>query len=1105
MPTTNSFAFPYRLMKLYSRSIALLLLLLGINLSQAQDAPENPEDRVLTTVGTSIAATEGTTWTYLLWTTETPHLLDGHGFAVFRKDGLAASDAPYKLVGLVHRQANTTIMRKLLVAGLGLGENLDALEMGLDGMFGGVASLDPLTQSHPDQTERVIAKLRYLIQQSADHPRTYRNLQLLSRSHPFVSLCLGQAFATEEKAGGAVTYEVRLCPLGTTDPATQCQDVIGRVSLVAGEPALLPAPGIPRAAPIHDAQGHLNVKLRWGIPNTLRERIVLHYGYHVYRVEKAFAEKESVMWHQTPPTPVNGDYWPRLAMLYPEVERVNAVPILPDRLISDLEALEGGPDLYFVVDDNDRFDEGQEPFRDQDEFYYFVTARDLLGRDGYSSAAGLVKICDRLPPPAPLGLQARSVYDPGQERQVLEIGFDQFDNHASATESVRRYHLYRWATREGIREEGDGEHRIATLDHIDGQARLRFRDVGDASPQTPGEVVWYTVRAEDTADCGPEGSGNLSGHSGPVSAVIRDRSTPEAPTGVVLLHCLSPVTEPDGDVHASEDDAAPLQDSMFPYRLTCRKVNPADAIDWVEFYQGKGSPETFVARASFAGGDVSLDVDLPKGDRHVFARVHAHGKLSAFSEAQAISPSPQGIRLIVPFKARLLSGMEPYGDDCFIHFPTPDDGLFVNLIPSEHASEIRVYMRVDNGPLQLVAQRALADDSPLQIHIETVPRYAESLCLYSQIYDANGNPSPLVQLACLSVSSQLVLEAPLLSAPQAGGDLANPLADLQWFCPSPGADRFRVTMGILEDAHPLPLSISGSLSNSNADISPGPSPEFTETFRSYDTGRISGSFPSIGDELYQVTVGVRPNVTYLYMVQAISPNGEEGPVSNVHRFTWTPPAAIYDACAAPLAWPHHQVEANYFRWEQSLAANPPDDRMTLQQHDDPRIGGGVVLKVGRYDWSRLTKGADMPEFSQFPMPVTPNTGDTPYDAYILPGHAPPESYFFEEDLFPFVLYRYQLPGDLYETVGGDLYQVTPLLESVTHEQRDDDTLFAGQKIVIYDPHVFMEMDRLAGEIDLFVRDTQPVIRGARYRYLMVQFDERHEIKRVRSLGTLTIQ
>jgi hypothetical protein len=104
-----------------------------------------------------------------------------------------------------------------------------------------------------------------------------------------------------------------------------------------------------------------------------------------------------------------------------------------------------------------------------------------------------------------------------------------------------------------------------------------------------------------------------------------------------------------------------------------------------------------------------------------------------------------------------------------------------------------------------------------------------------------------------------------------------------------------------------------------------------------------------------------------------------------------------------------------------------------------------------------------------------------------------------QTVFPCVLYRYQLTNDLYQAVSGDVAQVSPLMEDIAYAVN-------GIVTTMYDP--FIGINKKENEDPswgIYLIDTQPVVRGARYQYLLMRFDQQtKELDRVISAGTVTI-
>ena len=219
------------------------------------------------------------------------------------------------------------------------------------------------------------------------NPEVHARLYFLSRSEPALGVCMGTVAVQPIPSSGATVFELR-----------DGDSVVGRVRLNPVSPATIPAPTNLSEVPEPNPKGHLSAKFTWEIPAGLARVSPLTYGFHLYRIDKDYAELIDA--HTTPPTPKQ---IVELVETKPTVERVNDLPILP-----------GNPGAAFVLDNNRAYEEGGGPaFEDGDQFYYFAAAADLLGRPGNLSPGILVTICDRMPPAAP---------DQGAGREPLRSG-----------------------------------------------------------------------------------------------------------------------------------------------------------------------------------------------------------------------------------------------------------------------------------------------------------------------------------------------------------------------------------------------------------------------------------------------------------------------------------------------------------------------------------------------------------------------------------------------------------------------------------------------------------------------------------------------------------
>jgi hypothetical protein len=315
-------------------------------------------------------------------------------------------------------------------------------------------------------------------------------------------------------------------------------DVLGRVTVTPDAPVVLPAPGYPFQVTTNAPSDHLRIRLRWGTPDALRRLSLLQYGFNVWRISTAAAIASG--YNLTPPTPVqlnnNGNFL-----------RVNPAPVMATQDYVPASGL-GGPDdptdrtTYFFSDNNGRLSGGQ-PFIDGTNFYYFITARDILGRDGLASPGGLATACRRIPPQAPTNLKVLNTV------QVLPLGAGttnqerllvNWQQNTNSTDAVTEYWVYRWIN-PAMALTNDAaplSNLIAVVPQLAGTNLNSLLDADANSPASPGPSnYWFTVRAVSQAACGPL----LSPHSAPASGVLRQRQAPRATTGELVGSCGTPV------------------------------------------------------------------------------------------------------------------------------------------------------------------------------------------------------------------------------------------------------------------------------------------------------------------------------------------------------------------------------------------------------------------------------------------------------------------------------------------------------------------------------------------------------------------------------------
>ena len=814
---------------------------------------------------------------------------------------------------------------------------------------------------------------------------------------------------------------------------------------------------------------------------------------------RKFAEDRG--FHLTPPSPQE---MAALVANYPEVRRINRLPVLPSKSFSaaDVGDLTADPSTAFLVDDNDRYHGGQ-PFQNGEQFYYFVAARDVLGRDGLLSQPVLVTVCDRLPPDAPRGVRVVNAYwfDETNAHQRLKVIWLQNTNKEDG--KITCYYVYRWNSPEepqlygGVVTTNPPFCISGPIPHVPGKKYAEFIDQGPGAPTAPtdyGKTYWYTVRAVDDGACG----GNFSPHSAPAFGVLRDRSGPDGPDGGIQILCCRPVVRP-GESKDSPDSESQDETRAY-YQLVVYRTTPW--IEWAELgvnTRGSGQPDSLAILFFPQGeGKVTFRWSVDRSEIvekvvHFYCRAGMQGrKVSSWAQVTTYGmPQPGQIRM-VSFEADVdcssyftqgLMAQTPCGNT---HHPHPGGGTTTNVPPiiilklTPGTKEYRLYRRVDDGPLTLISQGEAdyEDAHEIQIPDLALPANASKLCYYGQLFDEHGNPSPLVRLGCITVSQPL--PTPLLSPLEPAGDVAKPQMKIRWFCPPHGVERFEVA--IAASTGSMPSKISDELSEA---LSGSPvwktytiqGKQQTNSFWIYRTFRIGPGFGNGAEFL--VTVDIELGVQYIVTVAAVGKDGNIGPDSNAETFLWNEPVSAQ----GPLVpWPARPLPPQKPFSEQVRAVYLPDQCFP-----------GVGIRIGEVEMRRLVSGWQ----KQGPIRV--------YGAV-----DPVEEFLYKdsngETLFPVVVYRFQVPSSEYPQVSGDVIQVSPLMEQIAYNQKAGSN---GIETEIVDPFIRLCPDYMTGGQNetwagLYLVDTQPVLSGATYQYVLLRLGPNGEIIQVIPLNKVTI-
>ncbi|MEZ5385269.1 MAG: hypothetical protein R3F13_07130 [Prosthecobacter sp.] len=1070
-------------MKTNALLFSLALLACGITAQGQNDDDFFPELGLLTTVGTT-ATVNTESWAYLLWQTDDADLLLNKIVAVYRKSGAGS----FVRVAVTKPQPDPRVISSLQPRAQMLGEDLDELDHGITAIYQDVIPAGTLTLPQ---------KLSAVIQGTQTDADKRESMGFLARCHPLVAMSLGQALADRLPAPGVFTYELR------EFNALSNQDirVLGRVTVDTAAGVTLPAPGQPAEVIPADAkirEGHLAAMLRWATPEALRDRSTMLAGYNVYRVEKAFAEDGARQWHITPPTAAA-----LRAALGAGVTRVNEPLVTPDKVLDDAQANDANDhETFFVTDDNRRFEEGGTAFNDGNEFYYFVSGADILCRDGLVSPGRLVTIHDRLAPLPPRDVRVTNevAFSAGSRSQHLRVRWPRANDPDS---SIAEYHVYRWSSIEEIAQfrADPTARRIGIVPHHPATTEFMLDDTGAGAPRHPpengqpdvsGTLFFYTVRAVDASSAG----GNMSRHSAPARGILRTAEGPAAPTGEVLIRCYDPVV---AYASISPDPVADLPDNLVHLQLICGAVVQR-SFEWAEFRIGDGVVtaaellgRVYFGREGTASQIANLFVSRDNWPGTIHCRAATRGgKVSDWVPANITPPSKSAdVRFKILFTASLQQHDEAAGGPCgTIHISRePGSGdrvpICVTATPTEGSRELRVYRRVDDGPLTLMSVQELADDStPVIEKDDAVPAGSAQVCFYLQVIDVDGHASALVPAGpCVRTINDEELPVPRLLRPEPeAGPAGAPRMRLRWACVPHGVERFELWISRRNNTPQTTFAGSGLSGNL---ASPGtrlPEQDDME-FGIYQTVLASQVTTEENGAVFTALLPVTTIDTYDVTVRAVGPGTFDGgrsagAFSNFGRFLWN---SIEVGGGINVPWPARPLPV-----ARAATAFHPNIAAAFLSNIGGSAWKGVGIRVGEYEY----RGANQEIVNGVPSGTKP-----PIPPYVVPGQSEPSLLLYREVLagdnpsrllWPLVLYRVQLTGTN-QPATGDTTQASPLMENIAHEF----TLSGADPVtIVHDPYIAVVPRQgppaQGSTHDIYLLDRNPIIKGARYQYLLVR-------------------
>lgn len=801
---------------LVTRWIGLVGLLLGLCVSSLVAAPL-PQASWLATVGTTWRQPSGEDWSYLLYQTSDGTSFSGRTIAIYRKEGDPASPAVFTRQAVTRLQDNPVVIAPLLERSVNVGQDLNELAEHVTSLF---QSLIPAPSvSLPERLAAVVQGL------NAD-PTLHSRMILLSRRHPGAALAFGMAWAEPlPKDFRVFTYELRdFDPVAGVDRA-----VLGRVTIRPGNPLVLPRPGLPIDVPTNSPKADLLARLRWPTPDPLRRLAPAQMGFNVYRVPKAVAEARGF----TTNPPAAG-VLAALARGATGVEIVNRQPVVPPKEYSaaDVADFVNDPNTVFITDDRARFTGGP-GFRDGDQFCYFVSARDLLGRDGEYSQALCVTICDRVPPSAPRGLKVANDYLIEGTKGVQRLKLSWQPAVDAAAQGVARYAIYRWEDRNQMHEQVDTALPIAFVEAGGVTNKYTFVDRTTKAPSVEkdaGKVFWYTVRAVQDTACGPLTSPDCA----PARGIPRDRVGPSGSPPQLTLR--EPQLNLSSKSIRKEGGATNLAENAIRYVLRAARTNREVA--WVEvtildntlptgastlgrhyfppvIAQAYGSHAT---EATFT----TLEWNYVSTNRGTVTNVVTFGTANGITSRQFFVPVPPpnqpgssgGVQMDLSVEWKTATARDGHAT----HFPRdiiPEmrmDGGKVTGIPIEmtvstDGEQWRLYRKLDDGPLAMIGEgdvaparagrnAAPAADAQISFADDAMPINTASARYYSQYLDADGNAGPLIPSIAIGISTPPPPASALsLIAGDGGTNDPSTTMSYTWSAAPYGTARYRIWIG----------------------------------------------------------------------------------------------------------------------------------------------------------------------------------------------------------------------------------------------------------------------------------------------------------------------
>lgn len=467
----------------------------------------------------------------------------------------------------------------------------------------------------------------------------------------------------------------------------------------------------------------------------------------------------------------------------------------------------------------------------------------------------------------------------------------------------------------------------------------------------------------------------------------------------------------------------------------------------------------------------------------------------------------------------------------------------VTVTPSEDSRELRIYRRAGLGePLQLI-DKIVGDTLP-ETHTfidRVLPiAHATEVCYYVMTLDEHANASALVSLGCLQMLGD-TLPVPALADPlPVSTNASEDTMTLSWNCDPVGVDHFEVWAA---------TETSGSNLIASPDLTavPGVDPRLilpgangrNLTFARFDTPSLAGGFGN--DGAFSLEFTKPKDIDVALYVRAVGTPIQQTPDS------WATPsgevsnlaiATYREAPAGPtnvIPWPARKMPpiSDIEREVRTFTiGDGPFYAQAIARDKMQGLQASSAILVGS-----LRGNASPPEGNQLNEGIFVQANG-PFTRYLFP--LPKNNLADGEEnnlpAFPFALYRHQVASDRFPNAEPNLIQCTPLIDRIAVLLTNDDTIQGLVDPFLFgvsqdnyaplgfslpstgtfgrDPSAFQTVTPSGAAslppylnhpalpepdtvpISLWLRDPQPVAKGARYQYLLVHFDERGEIQRI---------